>query len=123
MLEENDVSANFLDGIIIFFVLHDIYLNGEMDDGLLKTIYASLKPGASLVVLDNAAKPDSGLEAIEALHRIGENFVIDEFVKVGFVVDGTSNVLRNELDDHTKPWGEFKGLQDRFAIRFKKSVK
>ena len=51
---------------------------------------------------------------------IGKNFVIEEFKNAGFYVDGTSDALANENDDHTKPWGDFSGEQDRFAIRFKK---
>ncbi|OUS24468.1 hypothetical protein A9Q98_13710 [Thalassotalea sp. 42_200_T64] len=120
VLEENNVGPNDLDAIIIFFVLHDIYLNSEMSEQLLTTLYSSLKPGGRLIILDNAAKPDEGLTQIGTLHRIGENFVKDVFVKAGFVIDQTSDVLRNKADQHTKPWGDFKGLQDRFAIRFKK---
>lgn len=120
VLNENKISN--LDAIIIFFVLHDIYLNNEMSEELLSTLYASLKPGGNLIILDNAAKPDSGLTYIDSLHRIGENFVKDELIKAGFVFDGSSNILRNIEDDHTKPWGDFEGMQDRFAYRFKKPV-
>jgi predicted methyltransferase len=45
------------------------------------------------------------------LHRIGKNFVVKEFQNAGFVVDGTSGALTNKNDDHTKPWGDFKGEQ------------
>jgi len=82
-----------------------------------------LKPGGVVVVLDNSADDDSGLSSTEALHRIGKNLVIEEFEKAGFVVDGTSDALENKKDDHTKPWGDFKGEQDRFAIRFRKAIK
>jgi predicted methyltransferase len=41
-------------------VFHDIYLNNEMSNELLSALYASLKPGGNLIILDNAAKPDSG---------------------------------------------------------------
>lgn len=123
VLVENKIASNQLDAIIIFFVLHDIYLNKEMNDELLPTLYSALKPGGQLIILDNAAKPDSGLDHIGDLHRIGENFVKSEIVKAGFVFDGSTDVLRNKEDDQTKPWGEFKGLQDRFAFRFKKPGK
>jgi predicted methyltransferase len=64
-----------------------------------------------VVVLDNAAVDDSGLSSTESLHRIGKNFVVKEFQNAGFVVDGTSGALTNKNDDHTKPWGDFKGEQ------------
>lgn len=123
VLEENKISNNELDAIIIFFVLHDIYLNNEMSDELLATLYESLKPGGRLIILDNAAKPDSGLAHIGKLHRIDEHFVKSEVVKAGFVFDKSTDVLRNENDDRTKPWGDFKGLQDRFALSFNKPSK
>ena len=122
VLDENKISEAQLDAIIIFFVLHDIYLNDEMSNELLATLYASLKPGGNLIILDNAAKPDSGLTYIGDLHRIGENFVKSEIVKAGFIFDKSTDVLRNENDDHSKPWGDFKGFQDRFAYRFKKPI-
>ena len=120
VLAENKIDKNQLDAVIVFFILHDTYLNSEMDQSILSTIYSYLKPGGFLVVLDNAADHDSGLSSTKELHRIGENFVIKDIEKAGFVVDATTDVLRNNKDDHTRPWGEFKGLQDRFAIRFKK---
>lgn len=118
VLEENDIPTNHFDAVVIFFVLHDIYLNNEMSDELLSTLYKHLKPGGKLIILDNAAKPDSGLTNIGDLHRIGENFVKAELSKAGFVFDTSIDTLRNKDDDHTKPWGDFKGLQDRFAFRF-----
>ncbi|AOT10384.1 class I SAM-dependent methyltransferase [Pseudoalteromonas luteoviolacea] len=120
VLTENKIQSDKLDAIIIFFVLHDMYLNNEMSDELLANLKAALKPGGSVIILDNAAKPDSGLANIGDLHRIGENFVKAEMEKAGFVFDGETKVLRNKQDDHTKPWGDFVGLQDRFAYRFKK---
>jgi predicted methyltransferase len=122
VLDENKISDAKLDAIIIFFVFHDIYLNNEMSNKLLSTLYASLKPGGNLIILDNAARPDSGLAHIGDLHRIGENFVKSEIVRAGFIFDKSTDVLRNENDDHSKPWGDFKGFQDRFVYRFKKPV-
>jgi len=121
VMKENNVKRQSLDAIIIFFILHDIYLNNEIDKSVFEAFTSYLKPGGVVVVLDNAAVDDSGLSSTESLHRIGKNFVVKEFQNAGFVVDGTSDALTNKNDDHTKPWGDFKGEQDRFAIRFKKS--
>ena len=122
VLNENDINANSLDSAILFFTLHDFYLNSRIDkQGLLATIYKQLKSGGSLILLDNAADIDAGLSVNRKLHRIGENFVIDELKRAGFEVDAQSDVLRNLKDDHTKRWQEFSGLHDRFAIRFKKN--
>jgi predicted methyltransferase len=123
VMKENNVKKQSLDAIVIFFILHDIYLNNEMNKSVFNAFTSYLKPGGVVVVLDNSADDDSGLSSTEALHRIGKNFVIEEFEKAGFVVDGTSDALENKKDDHTKPWGDFKGEQDRFAIRFRKAIK
>lgn len=120
VLSENHIESNQFDAIVLFFVLHDIYLNNEMSEELLATLKNVLKPGGNLIILDNAAEPDSGLAHIGDLHRIGEHFVVSEMEKAGFVYHGQSDALRNPLDDRTKPWGVYGGLQDRFAYRFKK---
>jgi len=91
-----------------------------MSEELLATLKNVLKPGGNLIILDNPAEPDSGLAHIGDLHRIGEHFVVSEMEKAGFVYHGQSDALRNPLDDHTKTWGVYGGLQDRFANRFKK---
>ena len=122
VLQENNVSASSLDSAVIFFALHDFYLSSRMDQqGVLKSIHELLKPGGTLIILDNAADADAGNSVNRKLHRIGENFVIKELKKAGFVVDGKSDALRNLEDDHSKRWQAFSGMHDRFSIRFKKA--
>ncbi len=123
ILKSLNATDQHFDAIVIFFVLHDIYLNNEMSDALLATLHKSLKPGGKLIILDNAAAPDSGLAHIGDLHRIGENFVKEQMIKAGFLFDAESNALRNKADKHNLPWGDFKGQQDRFAFRFIKPQK
>lgn len=119
VLTEQKAPHGSLDSAVIFFALHDFYLNPRMDkQAILKTIYQFLKPGGSLIILDNAADADAGTSVNRRLHRIGENFVIAELEKVGFKVESKSDALRNPDDDHTKRWQTFNGMQDRFAIRF-----
>lgn len=121
VLDENNVPAASLDSIVIFFALHDFYLNSRIDQqGLLATLYERLKPDGKLIILDNAANVDAGTQVNRRLHRIGENFVIAELAKSGFVVDKKSQALHNPQDDHTQSWQSFSGKHDRFAIRFKK---
>ena len=42
VLAENEIQYNKLDAIVIFFVLHDIYLNNEMSDELLASLKDAL---------------------------------------------------------------------------------
>ena len=121
VLNENNVKPGTLDAAVIFFALHDFYLNPRMDQqAVLKNIHQWLKPGGSLIILDNAANADAGTSVNRRLHRIGENFVISELNKAGFEVESKSDALRNPEDNHTRPWRMFNGLHDRFAIRFVK---
>ncbi|BDX08152.1 methyltransferase domain-containing protein [Planctobacterium marinum] len=120
MLEELKVADGQLDGIVIFYILHDIYLNEEMNDDLFPTLLKALKPGGKLIILDNAAAIGSGLANIGDLHRIDENYVKQVVMVEGFELDAELQSLRNLADDHTKPWGDFKGQQDRFGLRFVK---
>lgn len=119
VLAENKVSDGSLDSVVIFFALHDFYLNSRIDkEALYSTIFRRLKPGGSLIVLDNAADDEAGTSDNRRLHRIGKNFVIAEIEQSGFVVESESDALHNPDDNHTRPWQNFAGMHDRFAIRF-----
>jgi predicted methyltransferase len=121
VLSEHQVKSNELDVVIIFFALHDVLMNSRIDhDEFLSNLYKLLKPGGHLVVLDNAAEPDSGLQYTRTLHRIGENFVKEKVLAAGFKWDAESKVLRNYNDDLKKAWSRLKGTQDRFSFRFVK---
>jgi predicted methyltransferase len=114
------------DAVLIFFALHDMYLNPRIDkQRLYREIHQFLKPGGVLVVLDNAAEPDSGTRDTRTLHRIGEQFVIEEIQRAGLMLEQTSDSLRNTNDDLRKSWSSSgsavpRGFQDRFALRFHK---
>lgn len=114
------------DAVLIFFALHDMYLNPRIDkQRLYNDLHRFLKPGGVLVILDNASEPDSGTRDTRELHRIGEQLVIEEITQAGFVLDESSDVLRNPEDDLSKPWNSWRpavprGFQDRFALRFRK---
>jgi predicted methyltransferase len=125
-VHEADVADGQVDRVLIFFALHDMYLNDRIDkQRLYRDILALLKPGGYLVVLDNAAEPDSGLRDTSATHRIGEEFVRQEIVQAGFEFSGETDVLRNPEDHLGEPWNRpapyrQPGVQDRFAYRFVK---
>lgn len=119
-LKKQGLEKGSVDAIVVFYVLHDIYLNNEMYSAFYSDLLALLKPGGSLIIIDNAAKAGSELQHIGDLHRIDEHFVENEVLSAGFVLNAKSSDFRNPSDDHSRPWGEFKGRQDRFALHFKK---
>jgi predicted methyltransferase len=120
---ENPIQAGMppLDLITINMSYHDIVNAPVNREAMNKRLYDALKPGGYLVVIDNAAKPGSGLSATKTLHRIDEAAVIEELTKPGYKVDAKSDFLRAPTDPREQPFFEMKGApDDKFAIRFKK---
>ncbi len=119
------LGAGGADAVLIFFALHDMYLDNNIDKmRLYRDLYSLLKPGGVLVILDNAGVEGSGLSHTRSTHRIDRQFIIDELGKSKFRFDGESGVLRNPDDDVTRSWSHYspQGHHDRFALRFRKPV-
>jgi predicted methyltransferase len=114
---------------MMILAYHDIYyvdpdngwpeINGPQ---LLDELYASLKPGGILAVVDHYAAAGSPRETGGTLHRIDPAIVRDEIQAAGFVFAGGSDALRNEADDHSLHMGnpEVRGKTDRFVMKFTK---
>jgi predicted methyltransferase len=90
-----------------------------------RKIFEALKPGGHYVVIDSSAKPGTGMNDVQTLHRIDENVVRQEIEAAGFKLESSSDFLRNPED--TRDWsaspgaaGEKRGTSDRFAFRFVK---
>ena len=120
------VAAGSVDAAVTAMNLHDIY-NGYADQaggeeqavGFLKAIYAALKPGGVLGVIDHVgvAGQDNA-----ALHRMLPEQARDALTKAGFTIEAESPLLANAADDHTK--GVFDpsimGRTDQFMFRARK---
>jgi predicted methyltransferase len=123
-VNEAGLADGEADRVLVFFALHDMYLNDRIDkQRLYRDIFALLKPGGLFVVLDNAGEPDSGLRDTRGTHRIGEQFVREEIEKSGFEFAGETDVLRNPEDNLRERWNipapyRQPGFQDRFAYTF-----
>jgi predicted methyltransferase len=119
---ENPVpeQAPPLDLITIVLNYHDIaYLpvdRAKMDARL----FAALKPGGRLVVIDHSAKTGTGVADTKTLHRIDEAVVLAEFRQAGFVLEATSDFLRNPADSRELSSGDGRIPTDKFALRFVK---
>ncbi len=88
-------------------------------------VFAALKQGGHYVVSDSSAKPGSGPEVAEQLHRIDEDQVKREVTAAGFKLARSDDALRNPAD--TRDWnaspraaGEKRGTSDRFILVFEK---
>lgn len=116
----NDGGA---DVVLMFFTFHALYLNSNIDiQMLLENIKHLLKPSGKLIIADNAAEKGSGLRDTLPLHRIDEELVKNDILKVGFIFETSSDLLRNSEDDVHKHWRYLKKPRqhDRFLMKFRK---
>jgi predicted methyltransferase len=109
-----------LDLITINMSYHDIANTPADRAAMNKRLYEALKPGGTLVVIDNAARKGSGLSATKTLHRIDEDTLVQEVTKAGFKVDARSDYLHVASDPREQPFFKMDTPDDKFAVRFKK---
>lgn len=81
--------------------LHDRFMAPLNVARLNAALLRALKPGGTLVVVDHVAAAGSGLRDTETLHRIDPDSIVSEVTAAGFVLEGSSALLRNPDDTHT----------------------
>ena len=128
--EAPNLPRRAFDFAIINLDYHDVYWTNadrkivRMDPGAwLKTLYAAMKPGATVGIIDHVASPNTDTRAtVERLHRIDPEVIKADFKRAGFVLAGTSDLLRNPTDDHSllvfDP--KIRGKTDRAILKFRK---
>jgi predicted methyltransferase len=127
--DELELDPGSFDFVLLSAVYHDVYYVNEARnwpsiDGkrLVAELFAAMKPGATLGLIDHAAAPGSPAETGGTLHRIDPELVKRDFAAAGFVFDAESSVLRNPADDLSKAIFDpaVRGSTDRFVLRFRK---
>jgi predicted methyltransferase len=117
------VPAKPYDVIFIGTIYHDTY-NMPGADGVAmdKALYATLKPGGLVVVIDHNAPAGSGIADTNTLHRIDKARVTSDFKAAGFELVTDSNALANPADTRTLKVFDpaIRGHTDRMALVFKK---
>jgi predicted methyltransferase len=128
--EALSLPKNSADLVMLNLNYHDVYWESakygipRMDpQAFLKAVYAAMKPGAVIGVIDHVASPNGDTRAtVEKLHRIDPDVIEADFTRAGFQLVGTRNMLRNPADDHSllvfDP--KVKGKTDRFIFKFQK---
>jgi predicted methyltransferase len=128
--EAPQLPKNYADVVMLNLNYHDTYWQSDKykiprmePAAFLKTVYAAMKPGGVIGVIDHVASPNSDTRAtVEKYHRIDPEVVKADFKRAGFVLAGTSDILRNPADDHDvlvfDP--KVRGKTDRFIFKFKK---
>ena len=86
-----------------------------------KSVFDALKPGGVYLVIDHSA-PGTGVTATNTLHRIDVEAVKSEVAAAGFVLESTSDLLRNPDDPHTAMvfMPSIRGKTDQFVLKFRK---
>jgi predicted methyltransferase len=128
--EAPDFGKGGYDFALINLDYHDVYWTSDkygvkrMEPAAwLKALYAAMKPGAMIGIVDHVANPNSDTRAtVDKLHRIDPDVIKADFKRAGFVFVGSSDVLRNPADDHSllvfDP--KIRGKTDRVVFKFKK---
>lgn len=114
-----------LDAIITVQNYHDLHLRFAPPGAaafIAARLFAALKPGGVLLVVDHAANADPEFAVPDTLHRIDPAAARKELESVGFVFDGESDVLRNPADPRTAIVFDpaIQGKTDQFVYRFRK---
>lgn len=114
-----------LDTVITVQNLHDLYI-GAVPAGTgpkaITALYAALKPGGTLVVVDHSAADGSGTTTTNALHRIDRQAAIAALTAAGFVLEAESDLWRQPGDPRTANVFDpsIRGKTDQFALRLRK---
>jgi predicted methyltransferase len=97
---------------------HDIVNTPTDRTKMNRAMFAALKPGGRLVLIDHAGRSGTGLQETKSLHRIDEKLVRAEIEAAGFMFDADSAAWRNAADPRDVPSAESGNPGDRFALRF-----
>lgn len=125
-LDKLALTPNSLDAVYFIMGYHDMYHVSEgwkIDPKQLMTqIYAALKPGGKMLVVDHNASAGSGTAAAQELHRIEVSYVQHELQQFGFKLLTSSDALANNKDDYTKSVFDksVRGKTDRFVLLLQK---
>jgi predicted methyltransferase len=115
------LPANSLDAAVIALEYHELFRSADPDAEMkfLNEMKRVLKSGGILGVIDHAGNPgnDNG-----PMHRAELQKVLDGAAAAGFIVDGTSDLLRNPADDRSLTVfdASIRGVTDQFIVKLRK---
>lgn len=128
-LENFAAKPESLDFAIMNTTYHDLYTQSEEmkiprmnPDNFVRALYAAMKPGGVVGIIDHVARPGDTRALAQSVHRIDPGVVKADFERAGFVMEAESEVLRNPDDDHGKMVFDpaVRGKTDRFLMKFRK---
>jgi predicted methyltransferase len=131
-----NVPDNSLDLVFTALNYHDLFFTHTIRNGkrnqlreevvdyktALARVKNAMKDEAIFVIIDHAAKPGSGYEAANSIHRIDPNIVKFQMNEAGFKLVEQAFYLRNPKDDLSKTVFDesIRAKTDRFIYKFVK---
>jgi predicted methyltransferase len=121
--------AQAYDAALINLDFHDLYWVSEKNGigpsdprAFTKAMYAAMKPGGVVGVIDHVGPGGDTRAIVDKLHRIDSAVVKADFLAAGFKLEGESEMLANPADDHSKNVFDpaIRGKTDRFFFKFRK---
>ena len=105
-----------------FHDLYDSFMGPANVPQVARSMYAALKPGGVLLIIDHVAQPGSGVRDTETLHRIDPEVIIRTLEAAGFRLEAHSDLLRHPEDDHQLPVfaPAVRGHTDQVILKFSK---
>lgn len=122
-------EPNGYDFAMMHLIYHDLYWESEkfkmsrMDPAAFLTkLYAGMKPGGVVAVIDHVGNAGDTRAVVEKTHRIDPVTTKADFEKAGFVLEAESKIFANPDDDLEKNVFDpsIRGKTDRFAMKFRK---
>lgn len=127
--EDFRAGGRRFDFVIINLSYHDLYWESAKygiprtdPQAFLKELFAAVKPGGIVGIIDHVGPAGDTREVVEKLHRIDPAVVKADFKRAGFTLEAESPLLANPADDHGKLVFDpgVRGKTDRFVYRFRK---
>lgn len=104
-LDAIDLPDDSVDLVLMVMTYHDLYYETDgwdLDPGaFFAMVHRILKPGGVLAVVDHAGEAGTGMHAAQDLHRIDPAYALEDIQQHGFVLDATSDALKNPEDPLT----------------------
>lgn len=112
-----------VDFVFSILTYHDAHWSeADVDPAMMNaSAFGALKPGGIYLIVDHRALPESGVEGVDAYHRIDPELVHEEVLRAGFEWVEESDALAHPDDPlDVGVFGEIRGRTDRFIYKFRK---
>ena len=122
-------DAESYDFVMMHLIYHDLYWESEkfkmvrMDPAIfLRKLYASMKPGGIVAVIDHVGVEGETRAVVDKTHRINPAVARADFKKAGFALESESDMFANPDDDLEKIVFDpsVRGKTNRFVMKFRK---